>query len=330
MEQFETNEEFIYSLIIEDLDGGISASDKLLLDNWRKADGENERTYLDFRNIQLGLDLLYAHPPVDADMSWKELEEKIDAEEKIELKPARSSRLWFQIAAAVLLLLSAGYYFSPGNSYTLVSTEDNASITHVVLPDGTDLNLNASTTIRYHKTNFNEDRSLELLKGEVFIKVKNHDNPAQFKVKIGEVEARDIGTSFNVRKTDDQVAVIVEEGQVALSHAASGKEVMLTPGKLGMYNQNNKALSTLNNANLNYKAWIDRKFIFTEVAVQEVVDQVGEVYQIPIRILGNGLKERKLTARLHYQTLDSALAVISASLQCKITREKDAYVLSDK
>lgn len=330
MEQFETNEEFIHTLIIEDLDGSISPADKILLDNWREADLENEKTYTDFRDIQLGLDLLYAQPLSDADVSWDKLERKIDVEPVVATISRRNFRLWSSIAAAVVILLSTGYFFFGQENYTVISTKADASITHVLLPDGTDLKLNASTTIKYLKDGFNTDRKLELVSGEVFIKVSNHDVPAQFKVRIGEVEAQDIGTSFNVAKTNSQVAVVVEEGQVAMKHTNSGKEVMLHPGKLGVFELKDKALSAVDNPNLNYKAWTDRKFTFTEVPMSEVVRQLSPVYQSPIIIQGNALKDRKLTAKLHYQTLDSVLAVISASLQCTITREKDAYVLSDK
>lgn len=39
---------------------------------------------------------------------------------------------------------------------------------------------------------------------------------------------------------------------------------------------------------------------------------------------------RKLTAHLHYQTPDSALKVITATLQCKMTREEGSYILTEK
>ena len=330
MEQFETNEEFIYSLIIEDLDGTISQADKALLEDWRSGDLENEKTYQDFHNIQLGLDMLYAQPASSVDSSWEALDRKITANDEVPVTRVRRMGLWYQVAAAVLVLLSVGYYFMSADKYVVISTENNAAIRHVVLPDGTDLNLNAATTIKYLKTGFNEDRRLELLKGEVFIKVTNHNNPVQFKVAVGDLEAQDIGTSFNVAKGEKQISVVVEEGKVALKHAASGHEVMLIPGNMGLYNLDNGQLVSKDNSNLNYKAWIDRKFKFREVPLQEVVTQLGAVYFSSIRIQGDQLKDRKLTAGLHYQTLDSALAVISASLQCKITREKDAYVLSDK
>jgi len=330
MEQYETHEEFIYALIIEDLDGSISVADQALLKQWRDAAPENEKTYQDFLNIQLGLDKLYHQPIGDAEASWSALDAKLTEPQQAPIHTVRRMPLWYAASAAVLVLMAAGYYFFSVDKYTRFSTAKDAALTQLVLPDGTELQLNAGTSVKYRKSGFNEDRKLELLNGEVFINVNNHSQAHPFRVVVGAVEAQDIGTSFNVAKNDTSVAVIVEEGKVSLKHPESGKEVMLTAGKMGWYQVANQELNTAENKDPNYKAWIDRRFVFSEMPLKEVLDQFQRVYQSPIRIQDDVLKDRKLTARLHYQTLDSALAVISASLQCKITREKGAYVLSEK
>lgn len=145
---------------------------------------------------------------------------------------------------------------------------------------------------------------------------------------MGDVEAIDIGTSFNIVKTDSVIHIIVENGKVALTQASLKKEVLLTPGKLGVYNIKTKALAAADNLNPNYKSWVNKEFIFNEVALSDVAKELSKVYKQSIVIDGNDLKNRKLTAKLHYQTLDSAIAVISASLQCKAIKSKDTYVIS--
>jgi ferric-dicitrate binding protein FerR (iron transport regulator) len=122
--------------------------------------------------------------------------------------------------------------------------------------------------------------------------------------------------------------VIVEEGKVAMKRRSAGDQVLLTPGMLGVYNTGTKQLRRTNNTDPNYKAWVDKKFIFREMPFEQVAAQLKKVYKIPLIIKGDDLKSRKLTARLHYQTLDSVLEVISASLQCKVVKEQNVYVLS--
>jgi len=331
MAEYQNNEELIYELIIEDLDETISVQDKLILQQWRAADEVNEKTYLDFMNVQSSIDKLYgAHG--NADASWEVLDKKLSqaplASQEVVVKKLNFG-MFIRVAAVLLVMLSAGYYFIQQGKYAVVSTSQGANITRIVLPDETIVNLNAGTKIKYNKENFLVERNLEVLSGEVFIEVVKHEG-AQFKVTAGDVEAEDIGTSFNVVNNHDNVSVTVEEGKVALKHEGTNQNLLLTAGKVGTFNASNKQLTIANNKDVNYKSWVDKRFSFDAVALSSVADQLEEVYQVPISVKGESLNKRKFSvANLHYQTIDSALAVISASLQCKITREKGTYVLSN-
>ncbi|RZK77739.1 MAG: FecR family protein, partial [Pedobacter sp.] len=291
IEQFETSEE-IYSHIIDDLEGTILSENKVILDKWRAENVTNEQIYQDFLSVQLNMDKLYSREGYDVQSSWESLDQKIK-------QPARF--LWYKIAAAVLLTISIGYYFILADKYIILTTEASTAVSKVVLPDGTIVNLNTGTTIKYSKNDFMVNRKLILLQGEVFVKVVNHEG-RQFRVDLGEVQAADIGTSFNVSRNDQKISVIVEEGEVALGHADHSEQVLLTAGKLGIYDTDTKSLSSAGNPDINYKAWMDKHFIFQEVPFQQVAGQLEKVYKIPLEIRGAALKNRKLTARLHYQT----------------------------
>jgi len=273
MEKSGTNEELIYSLIIDDLEQTISDADKQLLEEWRRTAEINEKFYQDFADVQLNIEKLYHKNGFDPQLSWNTLNNKLELQADVELleepKHKSSISLWFKVAAAVLVIVSVGYYFMLGSKYVVVSTTQSDVVSRVILPDGTELSLNAGTIIKYDKENFNADRKLVLERGEVFIQVSKHKG-SQFRIDLGDVEARDIGTSFNVVKNEAQASVIVEQ----------------------------------------------------------VAAQLKKVYKMPLIIKGDDLKSRKLTAKLHYQTLDSVLEVISASLQCKLVKEQNVYVLS--
>lgn len=331
METSGTNEELIYSLIIDDLEQTISDADKQLLEEWRRAAESNEKFYQDFAEVQLNIEKLYHKNGFDPQVSWNTLDNKLEPQADTELleypKQKGSNGLWYKIAAAVLVIISVGYYFMSANKYVVVSTTQSDVVSRVILPDGTELSLNAGTIIKYNKENFNTDRKLVLEQGEVFIKVTRHSG-SQFWIDLGDVEARDIGTSFNVVKNEAQASVIVEEGEVAMKRSTAAEQVLLTPGMLGVYSTRTRRLSRMNNTDPNYKAWVDKKFTFREMPFEQVAAQLKKVYKMPLIIKGDDLKSRKLTAKLHYQTLDSVLEVISASLQCKVVKEQNVYVLS--
>lgn len=337
MKEFESNEEVIFGLIIDDLDETITPENKEVLQAWRKTDPANEKMYQDFLNVQINLDKLVNKLDIDAQRSWESLDEKIETGyipqtsetlkvHKHNIYLHKNSKFLFKIAASLLIICAFGYYFLSQNKNIVFTTDQNAPLTTMLLPDGTALKLNAATTISYNRKNFMADRKLELIKGEIFIQVAPNSR-SPFRVDLGEVEARDIGTSFNIGKNENKIAIVVAEGKVAMKQNTTGNQVLLTAGKLGFYDEQTKILFAKDNPDVNYKAWIDKNFVFLETPLTSVAGQLEKVYQAKIDIQGKELKARKLTATLKYQTVDSALAVISASLQCKVIKTKDVYVL---
>jgi len=64
---------------------------------------------------------------------------------------------------------------------------------------------------------------LYLNKGEVLCKL-THNPSRQLVVSVGNIRIADIGTVFSVRKTDNDVRVIVKEGEVRISGAGALEE----------------------------------------------------------------------------------------------------------
>lgn len=328
MKEFEMNEE-IYGMIIDDMDQAISPEDKALLEDWRKANPANEKTYQDFLNVQLNLDKLYGHVDADANRSWEGLNKKLDDQQSVlkVVKPMKRRYAILRIAAIFLVALGVGFYFIRETPAVTIHTDPGAKTAEVLLPDGTKLTLAASTTVKYDKDNFLKDRKLELVKGEIFIKVAK--GKVQFRVDLGDVEAKDIGTSFNIFRDEKEVSVTVEQGIVALRQPAKNQEVTLIAGKSGFYQEDTELLLVRENSNPNYKAWVDKSFMFTETPLTEVASQLEKSYQVKIEIRENQLKQRNFTGRLNYPEIDAALAVISESLQCKVTKSNGVYVFHD-
>jgi len=328
MEEFDTNEEFIYSLIIDELDEQISPDKKQLLDNWRALNPANESTYHEFVRIQQHIDKLYEMQAYTPEESWGTLDKKIDQLGLHKPFISKNLRTWLSVAASISLLFSIGYYFIDHTKYIVVANAPNAAVKTVFLPDGTQLDLNAGASVRYIGRDFNTDRVLELLDGEVFVKVK-HDDRYPFVVDLDKLEARDIGTSFNIIKDQRNITLTVEEGKVALKKNSDSQSILLTGGTTARYSSLTGELTAEKNKDANYKAWADKDFVFVETPLKEVTRQLSKVYHTPISVSGNELKRKKLTAHLHYQTPDSALNVIAATLQCKLTNSKGGYILSD-
>ena len=327
MKHDETNESFIFSLIIEDLEETISAENKVILQRWRECDSANEHTYQEFLSVQVNLDKLGDKLDIDAQRSWSALDQKLgDEPETVDLRKVPQF-FWMKIAATLFILSSLAYGYFFWQNRDIVINTGTAILTNVVLPDGTDLKLNSGTSISYNKNTFLADRKLVLLNGEAFIVVAVHPD-SRFRVELGGVEVKDIGTRFNINKKGDQSTVIVEDGEVELHENQTDNKVSLKAGKCGFYDGRSNALIAVDNSDPNYKAWLDKRFVFTEVSLEDVIKKLEDVYKMRIEIKGAGMKERKLTAKLKYPDLETALRVIAASLDCELLRTDVSFVLS--
>lgn len=91
----------------------------------------------------------------------------------------------------------------------------------VTLSDGTLVRLNAGSEVRESFTA--DERRIQLVRGEAHFSVaKNPQRP--FVVQAGTIEARAVGTAFNVNLQSAAVEILVTEGTVAVSGQTSAAE----------------------------------------------------------------------------------------------------------
>lgn len=102
----------------------------------------------------------------------------------------------------------------------------------IVLEDGTEVWLNAASSLRF-PFSFSAGEREVYLAGEAFFKVTK-DARRPFIVHTGETDIRVLGTSFNINAYDDHTTTLaLVEGKV-VSHAG-GHQVALSPGYQAIY-----------------------------------------------------------------------------------------------
>ncbi|WDF67562.1 FecR domain-containing protein [Sphingobacterium oryzagri] len=129
-------------------------------------------------------------------------------------------------AAAVLAILSFGYYFGIGPFKQQQEVQlANGEMRQVVLEDGTKITLNASSKLIYPKSFKDADRREVTLTGEAYFDVaKNPNKP--FLIHTPRMEIRVLGTSFNVRdyQNEQQAATALVHGRVEIWEAGKTTE----------------------------------------------------------------------------------------------------------
>lgn len=135
-------------------------------------------------------------------------------------KPTASSapsavrwRLAAGVAILALTSASAIHHWSTARAPVQQVVAANVNKT-ATLPDGSLVVLSAQTQVDVDFTG--SGRELRLSQGEAYFKV-HRDKQRPFVVHAGEVSVMAVGTSFNVRRSEDLIVVTVEEGIVQVA-----------------------------------------------------------------------------------------------------------------
>ncbi|MDN5202530.1 FecR domain-containing protein [Fulvivirgaceae bacterium BMA10] len=128
----------------------------------------------------------------------------------------------FAVAASVALIIVVVYLFALGDK-TIKTGFSEQEI--VLLPDGSEVKLNAASQLSYDAKKWDKQRTLEL-DGEAFFKVKKGSG---FNVKTDNGNVQVLGTSFNVKSRGGMLNVTCYTGKVEVTSQSIIKQ--LDPGE---------------------------------------------------------------------------------------------------
>ena len=234
-----------------------------------------------------------------------------------------------------------------GNSE--ISTH-NGSKTHLVLPDGTLVWLNAGSRIAYDKNFGNTVREVSLT-GEAFFDVaRNADRP--FVIHTARIDIKVLGTRFNVRSypSDKTTEATLIRGSIEVSiKDRPSEKIILKPDEKLVVANDDSALhrniagrnavkrdqSLVNICKPTYESatgavietsWIDNKLIFQDEEFGELARQMERWYGVYIRFDRPGLEEWRFTGTFQHETIQQALEALklTASFYYRINGDQIA------
>jgi transmembrane sensor len=325
-----------YELIINGLDGILSVEEQQELTYWRSLSPANEELYQKISLVADHIELLTIYQNLNPDASWNKFRPLLEGEEEApriipfrpEHKTSYADKLkWIlPIAASFLLIFWFSIHqFSSKNKLMVVST---ALHQHkmIALSDGTKVLLNENTKVSYDEYSYDQKRTFNLVEGEAFFDVI-HNAEKPFKVKIDNIEVKDIGTSFNIRKEKQAVVVVVNSGIVSLANQTNGDKTTLKANQQGIYNLASNNIASITNDEINYKAWTDKNLQFIKTPLSNVAKELEDTYGIQIRLEDHSLNSKTLTASFSNQPIDSVLNAIGLTLRMKIEKRDNIFHL---
>lgn len=154
----------------------------------------------------------------------------------------------------------------------------------VKLEDGTQVTLNAGSSLRYPTEFFGTERCVEL-KGEGYFSVAKSDKP--FIVKINNIKVQVYGTEFNIKTLNSgTIETVLVEGSIGVM-IKDKKEVKMQPNQLLVYDEQNSIIELSNTNVSKYIQWLENNFNYVDVPFKDVIDDLCRWYDIDIKAIDN-------------------------------------------
>jgi ferric-dicitrate binding protein FerR (iron transport regulator) len=282
---------------------------------------------------------------------------------EMEEQPVRRNRLkkilWTASVAASLFIGYLVYSnFLADENRTEKNTARNTvstkrgSKSKVVLPDGTQVWLNADSRITYNEKFQGTIREVDLTGEAYFDVVRDETRP--FIIHTSTIDVKVLGTAFNVRsyaeekntetslirgsveitlvksadkrkiilKPNDKLIVANEEGEVVEnedSEGSNGHKPVLTLGKINYRKKENMAVETL---------WMDNKLAFDGETLEEIALKIERWYDVKLHFADEDLKSDTYTATFEDKTLSEVLDALQASGGLRYSIDKKDVTLS--
>jgi hypothetical protein len=190
----------------------------------------------------------------------------------------------------------------------------NGKVFNLELSDGTIVNLNSGTKIKYPIKFLKGKKREVFIDGEAYFNVaKDKEHP--FIVNAENLAVTVLGTKFNISsyKEDPEIVTVLVEGSVNITTmAATDADVVLKPGMKGSWQKSEHSIATDNVDTNLYVAWMRGELIFKNSNFSTMAKTLERKYNVTIENKNKTLAEKVLTANFNtnIESIEEVLKVI--------------------
>jgi len=258
---------------------------------------------------------------------------------KYKKQPRTSNNHFLKIAAAVtFLLVAASMFFLLNNRESPeLSQQEELPVwieksnpwgqkSTVFLSDGSEVKLNAGSTIRYQR-NFTPEERRIFLTGEAYFKVKK-DTLRPFRVQSGDFITQALGTAFNIDayQANSQLQISLVEGKVSVKSEKIEQDYLLTPGESVRYA--NQKVEKLKFDHKNVLAWTDGILIFENASQKAVFNKLQQWYGVSFTFEDQSSKPWSYTAEFNNKSLENVLLTIGFTMDFEFEISNDNVIIN--
>jgi ferric-dicitrate binding protein FerR (iron transport regulator) len=283
--------------------------------------------------------------------------------------PRRKPLRYVLLALSIAVIAIAGVYgyqlMFPKAELSVKTLADKSEVstkygskTKLVLPDGSQVWLNAGSKLTYDKNYGNAIREVSLSGEAFFDVVKNAARP--FVIHTEKIDIRVLGTAFNVKsypgEKNTETSLIRGSIEVTIHNRLSGKIILKPNEKLVIANEEEPEIKPASHkpavvkataqqepfvaiSHLTYQpadstivetSWMDNKLIFRSQAFEELALRLQRWYDLEIIIKDEQIKKKKFTGVFENETIDQALMALQFTAPFKYVINKKQVTIFSK
>ncbi|WP_158607353.1 FecR family protein [Rhodohalobacter sp. SW132] len=292
-------------------------------------------------------------PADDLEFELERLTKRIDRSEQQNKLPSfkkmqPKNNSWgyrVSVAATILIILSSLgllFLFNPTETteqnaellFETVETGDEERKT-LTFSDGSLIELNAESSLRYRLEQFQGERVEVWLKGEGFFDIPTNPGGTQreFIVHTDDGKIQVLGTRFNVDTRFQKTSVVLEEGRVEVSgNDSQGLErasKILNPGERAVINKSSSEIIVQKVDVGLFTAWIDGEVEFRNTSLKDIFSAIEAIYNVSLEVESPELLNRQVTGTIQNPDLQILLNGLQQILDLQITQvDNEKYLIS--
>lgn len=235
---------------------------------------------------------------------------------------------WYRIAAVIAFCICsfAAYYFFPDNSagknditeWKVLQTPSGDK-SKIILEDGTQVNLNSRTQLKYPASFSRKNREV-YLNGEAFFDVKK-DAEHPFIIHTKHMSIRVLGTAFDVKVYEDDsfIETTLVRGliQITLNNKPAEKIILKPNQKFTLADKNNVNYAIVPLTYYNSKdsssnsimetSWLNDRLVFKNQTFVSIARDAERKYGVEIKFKDEKKKDYTFTGKFEKESIDELL-----------------------
>lgn len=292
--------------------GNVKEQEKEVVDHWYASfDQENPVSLSDEERVATKQEI------------WDKIAPAITVDKKVRVLPGLLKvAAWAAVITGVVFTFFYIKNRQPSNrealAYTTISTKNGERST-VTIKDGTQLTLNAGTTIHVYD-DFSATRRVDLVDGEVFFDVKR-DEQHPFQIHADSLTVTVLGTSFNISAYQElhRINVGVVTGKVSVKKDSAMLDILQKEQQL-VYNKELGNYKTIP-MEASLLAWREGHISLNDVSFSEMALLMKKNFGIEIVTSSIQIANTRYTTDLFSDmTADQVVEVLAAIHNLKIRK----------